>query len=114
MIGGASCGSYKVRGGGYFHLSQSVIRKVQNLGLKTEYDTNLDFNKMVKRIIALACVPIADVVNVFRSLMQEFPNTPECDNLLSYFETTYISGPLGRDPLFKLELWNQYDCLSKS
>ena len=42
----------------YYHLSQSVWRKVQNLGLATKYKEDKEFRHSVRMINALAFLPL--------------------------------------------------------
>ena len=98
-----------------FHLSQSVMRHVCELGLKREFETNKDFNMSVKSLAALTFVPEEDILEVFQELANyisdTFPELQRCDDLLSYFETTYIQGRdrgqgRGRNPArFPPQLW---------
>ena len=59
--------------GCYFHLNQSLLRKVGNLGLKGQFDAEIDFKLQVKSLAALSMVPIGDVDNVFNQLAATFP-----------------------------------------
>ena len=80
-----------------FHLSQSVIRKVTELGLKVRYETEGDFQMLAKSLSALAFVPSDELSQVFEQLAAAFPDEPVCNDLLTYFESTYIRGPrIGR------------------
>ena len=47
--------------GCYFHLAQSVLRTVNNLGMKEKYENNEVFRCYVRSLPALAFVPEADV-----------------------------------------------------
>ena len=51
-----------------FHLSQSVIRKVGELGLKSQFESNPEFNMAVKSLMALSFVPLDDVLPRFHEL----------------------------------------------
>ena len=44
--------------GCYFHLAQSVIRKVHEVGLKVEYETSNDVRIAVRCLAALSHVPV--------------------------------------------------------
>jgi hypothetical protein len=94
----------------FFHLSQAVLRKINSLGLKSEYETNPNFNILVKSLPALSFVPIPQVEVVFAQLVDEFPNSPECNEFIAYFSATYVMGvQIGnraRNPRFPPELWN--------
>ncbi len=99
--------------GCYFHLKQSVLRKVQEFGLKQRYEQDLDYQILVRSITALAFVPPAQVEELFDEICELFPEDEASDNLLSYFKSTYIQGPVirrrQRAPSFPVPLWNHYE-----
>ena len=108
--------------GCFYHLCRCVTRHVASVGLRKEYNSNIDFCIKVKSLMALAFVPPTDVLTVFGQLCAEFPDTDACDKLLKYFKQTFIQ-QTGRndrpqDPLFKIELWNHYqdglNCVPKT
>jgi len=78
--------------GCYFHLTQSVIRKVNELGLKVPYETNDEVRGNIRCLSALAFVPVTDVVQCFETLAEAMPPIEHMDELLSYFEQTYVRG----------------------
>lgn len=102
--------------GCYFHLCQSVIRKVNEIGLKTEYETNDEVRTYVRCLPALAFVPPEDVEEAFELLSETQPTTVDhMDELTSYFEHTYIRGRRRRGraaaygpAAFPVETWNQH------
>ena len=53
--------------GCYFHLAQSVIRRVGEVGqrLKTEYENRDDLRLAIRSLAALSHVPVADVAESF-------------------------------------------------
>ena len=53
--------------GCFFHLRQSVHRKVQELGLKQRHDQDMEFAHLVKCITALSFVPPDDAEALFES-----------------------------------------------
>jgi hypothetical protein len=69
---------------GYFHLCQSLIRKLSNVGLKTEFETDIN--------IKPSCAT--------------FPHEDSYNEVL-----TYIEGPAGRDPQFPVRIWNLHDAV---
>ncbi len=69
-------------------------RKVQELGLRQCYDEDLEYAHLVKCMTALSFVPTADVEGLFESLSEEFPQNEASDELLSYFKSTHIQGPI--------------------
>lgn len=95
--------------GCYFHLYQSLIRKINSVGLKTKYETNVETKLKLKSLVALTFVPVNDVRNVFNQLIATFPNEDNYNEILNYFFSTYIEGAAGRNPLFPISIWNHYD-----
>jgi len=75
--------------GCFYHLSQSIYRKVQALGLQQRYQDNADFAMSVRMVAALAFVPLSYTVQVFEEL-QESTEDDDMNQLLDYFEDNYI------------------------
>ena len=98
-----------------FHLSQSVVRKVGELGLKVQFESNPDFNMAVKSLLALSFVPVDDVLLQFHELADSFPDLERADELIAYFEVTYIQGRdrgNGRErnpPRYPTQVWNHFE-----
>ena len=94
--------------GCYFHLSKSIDSHVKKLGLSRKYDADFDFRIRVKKLSALAFIPLADLVSTFESLASEFLDDELA--LLSYFENTWIgqlvSGGRRLPPIFPHSMWN--------
>jgi hypothetical protein len=100
--------------GCYFHLSQSVMRKVNDLGMKETYETDDEARGSIRCLAALAFVPVDHVMRCFEILEQAMPAIERMDELLSYFEHTYVRGRPRRDggygpPLFAIATWNKRD-----
>lgn len=95
-----------------FHLSQAVLRKVGQLGLKDRFQNDVDFNLLVKSLTALSFVPEDEVLDRFQELADAFPDDDNSQELLVYFEATYIRGrDLGRNrghapARYPPEMWN--------
>ena len=77
----------------FFHLTQNVWRKIQELGLKKKYQQDPSFALQIRMIPALAFVTSTEVPELFNQLFMELPPTDAYD-LALYFESTYI----GRHP----------------
>ena len=95
--------------GCFYHLTQSLYRKVQALGYQTKYADDADFAMMVRMIGALAFVPIADIADVFEELREHTENINEMQQLLDYFEDNYIGRVRRRGrvvPLYEPHIWN--------
>ncbi|KAK3909666.1 FLYWCH-type zinc finger-containing protein 1 [Frankliniella fusca] len=103
----------------FFHLGQSMYRRVQEEGLQVVYNdpTDRSIKTAVHQILSLAFVPPADVPAVYDELKRELPRVVKV--LGDYFEKTYIRGVRrghGRGrarvvrgpPRYPVEEWNQH------
>jgi len=102
--------------GCYFHLTQCVVRKVNEIGMKSSYENDDAIRASVRCLSALAFVPIPDVADAFDILAEDMPAHDHMNELVSFFEHTYIRGRRlrGRNAnfgpaLFSIETWNQRD-----
>ena len=86
------------------HWDSSVVRALRQ---------DLELQTLVKCITALAFVPQDRVAELFEDLSVLFPDKGATDDLLTYFKSTYIQGPVIQrhqsSALFPPELWNHYD-----
>lgn len=71
-----------------FHFGQAVWRQVQNKGMATKYREDESFRLNVKKLIALAFVPVGDVIKAFDIVAELFDD--DADDLLNYFEKTWV------------------------
>ena len=83
-----------------FHFSQAVWRQVQSNGLSTKYREDEYFRLNVKKLIALAFVPVDDVVTAFDLVAQQFDD--DADDLIDYFEKTWIGQRKRRGMFFSI------------
>ena len=107
-----------------FHFSQSLNRKLNNVGKKWAYENDEQFNILIKCINSLSYVPVGDVIENFHMLCEKFDEDDDAvSQFLSYVETTYIHGQRRRngtykDPLFRIQLWDHFEdglnCLEKT
>ena len=72
--------------GCFFHLCQSVHQKLVSLGLKNLYETDVEFNTLVKSLPCLAFVPLVEVEERFNELAALFPDEENVQLLLFYFQ----------------------------
>lgn len=101
--------------GCYFHLAQNVLRKVQEVGLKGMYESDDAVRGFIRCLPALSHVPPEDVIDAFETLADTMPNIQHVDEVVSYFEHTYVRGRRLRGrvenyapPLFAVNIWNQH------
>ncbi len=76
----------------FYHLTQSIWRQIQHLGLKNLYESDEGFRLFCGQVDALAFLPPKDVKDGMSYLRSTMPE--EAAPLLEYFDSTYISGQL--------------------
>ena len=99
----------------FFHLSQSVFRKVQSLGLSALYTNEEDDLKdKIRKLLSVAFLP-EESVKV--SLLEMMDNEEDADvkSIMEYFNDTYVSGKfiklarrkeIRAQPLYPIAEWN--------
>ncbi|XP_022170329.1 uncharacterized protein LOC111033737 [Myzus persicae] len=102
--------------GCFYHLCQSSYRKVQDLGLIKMYKNNDEFSHFCGMLDGLAFLPLEHVFEGMAYLKTIV--SPEGEDLLNYFDATYVNGPLRKvgagtkfkfkkiSPLFPPNTWN--------
>ncbi|CAF1531365.1 unnamed protein product, partial [Rotaria sp. Silwood1] len=98
--------------GCFFHFSQAIWQQVQEKGLVTKYREDEYFRLNVKKLIALVFVPVDEVTTGFDLIANQFDD--DVDDLLDYFEKTWIGEPKRRGtcrkkPQYDHNLWNIHD-----
>ena len=89
------------------------------MGLKLDYESNPDFNMAVKSLQALAFVPEENVLEIFLELAESFPDLERVEELVAYFEVTYVrgrerGGGRGRaQPRYSQAFWNHFNSTLK-
>ena len=84
--------------------------QVKELGLMPKYRQDDAFKLRVKKLAALAFIPVSNLVATFESLSTSFLNDEL--RLLAYFENTWIGQPVGGrrlPPLYPHHMWNVRD-----
>ena len=76
--------------GCFYHLTQNIWRKIQELGLAPFYRSDSSIKLFCGMIDALAFLPCEQVTDGMEYLHSECPS--ELVDLLGYFDTTYVSG----------------------
>ena len=96
-----------------FHMAKNIYRHIVDLGSKSRYQTDEEFNNKIKCFTALAFLPVHDVIDGFIELSDD-DDLPQ--ELVSYFKTLYIGGGRGRgerrrrvEPTFPIALWNVFE-----
>ena len=91
--------------GCYFHFTQCIWRRVQQSHLITSFRDDDVVRSLVRRLMAVAFLPIVAIRPSFVSLQQEAEtlNNANCNELLDYFQGTWLNGQ------FPLQLWNVHN-----
>ncbi|KAF0748313.1 Uncharacterized protein FWK35_00023607 [Aphis craccivora] len=111
-------GSHLTILGCFYHLCQNTPRRIQNLGLENKYRTDEDFSHFCAMLDSLAFLPLSHVKEGMNYIKTIVP--PGAENLISYFDSVYVSGPLRRigtdndlsirfrrlPPQFLPQMWN--------
>ena len=97
--------------GCFFHLTQNIWRKVQAGGMQIRYSQDGELAIRIRMIAALAFAAPHEVASLFADVAGQLP-TPETDDLIGYFERTYIGrtlpGGAYRPALFPINMWNHH------
>ncbi|KAL8564572.1 hypothetical protein ACOMHN_032128 [Nucella lapillus] len=96
--------------GCFFHYTQSVWRKVQNLHLAIEYNENRELKTFVRRLAVLPLVPIEDVDEAWMLVHGEAPEIPGVTILCDYMVKTWVDD---QRPLFHREAWSHFASLEE-
>ena len=85
-----------------FHFGQCIWKTVSVCGFKKKYNKDEEFKLFVKKLIALALVPIDNVVTAFHLVEENLPTTSliATDKIINYFQSTWLNGS------YSLDLWN--------
>ena len=99
--------------GCFFHLGQSVWKKVNNVGLREKYVSEENVRKLIKMMTCTAFLPTNDVIRGFEAI-RNLENYDEClDVVFDYFEANYLGRPMtnnrSRRPKFPLSWWNIFN-----
>jgi hypothetical protein len=72
-----------------FHWTQSVYRKIQSVGLQTNYVQDIGVHRLCKQLLGLPFIPASHIRPVFEKL-QERAVTEKLQELTDYIELTWI------------------------
>lgn len=94
--------------GCFFHLTQSLWRNIQRLGLVNIYKTSEKFRLNCKMLAALAYVPPKDVQFALEIISENFDE--EMRPLVDYWERIYVGKRIEHvAPKFNIDMWNAFD-----
>lgn len=101
----------------FFHLKQSIYKRIGVEGLKVRYDDAEDRSIKVATqcMAAIAFVHIDNVKECFDQFVESLPDDEAFDRVVDYFETNYVAGKPARGrrkavkPRYPPELWNVHN-----
>ena len=73
-----------------FHLCQSVYLKINENGLANRYGTDEEFSLLLRKLPALAFLPVNEIPNSFAEIRNQFPAEP--NDILEWFDEYYVNG----------------------
>ncbi|CAF0936932.1 unnamed protein product [Brachionus calyciflorus] len=85
------------------HFTKCLMKKIQDLGLKPEYEKDDTLVYWFKSICALALIPLNSVDDQFENILAKMPNYANADKFLGYFVKTYFEGQ------YPVEMWNHFE-----
>ena len=93
---------YNCFSGCLFHFTQYVWSKIPDFGLQNNFHEDKCFHRNVKMLLALAFVPIVDVIKAFDLVPNKLSDN---DEFLAYFEKTWIGKPRKRGKSIDQKRW---------
>ena len=106
--------------GCYFQLTQSILRKINEISMKSDYESDDNLRGAERCLPALAVFPATDVAEAFWILANYMPEHEKLPELLPYFEHTYIRGrrrternKCYRSAIYPIETWNHFESASE-
>lgn len=94
--------------GCFFHFCRSIWRRLQKEGLRNAFNRRLALRRCVRKMMAIAYLPLAVVRQNFQLFRQDATTQRLCHNcpglreLLTYFQRNYLNGQ------FSPVIWNVY------
>lgn len=90
--------------GCFFHLAQSLYRRIQRAGKAVIYGTNNNFAIEMKCLLALAFLDEKEIPHYFMKLQESVSS--ESIDLVQMFGKDYVLGNGKNDPCFSPKLWS--------
>ncbi|XP_046583798.1 uncharacterized protein LOC124290982 [Haliotis rubra] len=91
--------------GCFFHYTQAIWRKTQELGLAVMYREDPLVERWVRRAAALPLLPLRQVQDAWVDTMNSSPDVPGSQTFNDYITTTWVDD----DARFPLPIWNHHD-----
>jgi hypothetical protein len=89
-----------------FHFGQAIWRRVTKLGLKTLFSEDISFSNEVKKITALALVPLECVDDVWAQICSSLNGQDtRIDEFTNHIHRVWLSN---EHPLYNRSVWSQF------
>ena len=99
--------SYSTHLGCWFHYTQCIYRKTQEMGLTTLYKSDPNFQKIARKLYSLPFLPETEVISAFMDYQNAIKNHLDRNrNLQKTFDSVWNFWLFGS---LKLEMWNVFD-----
>lgn len=90
--------------GCFFHYTQAIWRAVKSRGLTQLYRNDKEVRKNIRRLMALALVPVEDQPELWITIQNGFPTgNSNIVHLLDYFVDTWME-----NSVHPVEMWNHF------
>ena len=96
--------------GCHFHMTQSMWRKIQEIGLAKEYKENKSLREWFDFFKGLAFIPLYLINLAFNFILSVKPKSDyneKIDLFINYFTSTWLSS----SALFPPSIWNHHDTI---
>ncbi|XP_071093722.1 uncharacterized protein [Haliotis cracherodii] len=90
--------------GCFFHFTQAIWRKTQELGLAVGYRDNPLVEQWIRQAFALPLLPLQQVQDAWIDSMNQSPDVPNADEYNDYIVTNWVH----YEASFPLSLWNHH------
>ncbi|XP_048242867.1 uncharacterized protein LOC125375906 [Haliotis rufescens] len=90
--------------GCFFHFTQAIWRKTQELGLAVGYRDNPLVEQWIRRAAALPLLPLQQVQDAWFDSMNQSPDVPNADEFNDYIVTNWVD----YEARFPPSLWNHH------
>ena len=97
-----------------FHLSQSLWRKAQALGLQSRIMEEDAYKKAFRRCCALCFLPPDKIIVAFAQILYDAPETDEMTPLFDYIVETYLGTNGDSDAILPVSHWNHWSSYDES
>ena len=77
----------------FFHWTQAVWRKAQELGLQVTYNTDNNTHKFIQKLLSLPYLPAEHIQPIFTKLQRKAVTQP-LQELTTYIQSTWLSNTL--------------------